>query len=115
MTPLQWRMHIIDCLADIGSADYQAQAWFGKGEKISSFAEIYATLMDDFILPDFIESKSSEISDFQRAAARSFIHVLDEYAESAPDDADSRIIFSDPGWNSIREMARDLARLLQNT
>ncbi len=53
MTPLQWRMHIIDRLADIGSADYQAQAWFGKGEKISSFAEIYATLMDDFILPDF--------------------------------------------------------------
>ncbi len=38
--------------------------------------------------------------------------MLDEYAESAPDDADSRIIFSDPGWNSIREMARGVGEVV---
>lgn len=115
MTPQQWRMHIIDCLADIGNADHQAQAWFGRGERVSSFIEMYATLMDDFMLPEFIESESSGISGFQRAAARTFVHALDEYADSVPDDVDSRAVFSDPGWNSIREMARRLARSLQNT
>lgn len=113
MTPERWKLLILDCLDRIGSTEYQADTWFGKGRKISSFEELYNELLDDRMFVDFVRSGSSGLTDEQVSAAAAFITALDTYADTIPDDADSRVIFSDPNWEQIRVQARHLVAILR--
>lgn len=111
MTPEQWKACIIGALSDIGDVELQEEAWSGKGNKISSFVEVYEVLMDDFIFDEFIQSEEVGLSDRQRAAAILFARVFDRYFDKMSDNGHSAIL-RDPEWEAIRGMARNLVRTL---
>jgi hypothetical protein len=79
MSPEAWKQNILEEASHIADKNYQKKAWFGKGKYISSLDEMYATLVEGFMLEDFLERHADLLTEEQRRLGVIFLHIFDDY------------------------------------
>lgn len=103
----EWLGRILGTVRNIESREYQAKAWFGMGDTVSSPDELYNQLFDDLTFSLFLENYAGDLTDEQRSAWRDLETKLESYARVTPPKLDPRFIFNDPRWEEIRNSAHN--------
>lgn len=107
MTSEVWRKNIKKSVSNIADRDFQASAWFGSGEKISSPDEIYNTLLEDFTFDDFLASTEVNLTEEQRRLGFSLRRALDKYSSGQTELPEPSDMIDDPEWEKVRKVARE--------
>jgi hypothetical protein len=106
MTHEQWLNGILSAARHIASKDYQERAWLGGGgREISSPAEIYNELFDDYTFDLFRETYSATFTPTQLVAWDDFKTLMEKYGERVSDNPDPNRVLDDPEWQEVRGAA----------
>ena len=102
----QWRLGVISVVRNLSDRDFQASAWFGKSELISSPEELYCQLFDDFIFDDFIQSTEINLTIQQKQRALALKNRMEETAQHLDIRKDPKEIVDNPLWVEVRAEAK---------
>lgn len=102
----EWTRHIVSVVKKFADVSYQKETWFGTGSKVSSPEEMYCELFDDYAYDHYLAAPGIGITERQREIAIRLRDVLNEYADSVGSLSDPKMVFSDPGWELVRQIAR---------
>lgn len=105
MTYERWLKCIVTSAQEIADREYQAESWFGKGERVSSPAELYYGLMEDCTFDLFHETYGKNFSEDQIYCWNELKHLLEQYWRGLPKFPDPYIVFNDPKWQIVRDSA----------
>ncbi|MBT4703413.1 MAG: hypothetical protein HOB79_20250 [Rhodospirillaceae bacterium] len=108
MKPEVWLECILEVLEEIADRSYQRQAWFGKGESISSPTEVYCSLFDDFMFDDFLASSEFKLTPEQRELAEILRVKMNRFSDVIGDQPDPNFVLDHPTWIEVSALARDL-------
>jgi hypothetical protein len=102
----QWQERILATVEHISSREYQLDAWFGRGNTVSSPDELFCELFDDLAFRLFFEKYSMDFTDVQKLAWKKLEDSLQSYAGVTPQKMDPKAVFNDGRWQEVREFAR---------
>ena len=106
MNILLWKNNIKEAVKDIADKNFQEEAWFGKGDYISSPDELYCTLFDDFIFEDFLENDEAGLTDTQKRLGYKLISALESYSPKGQSLPEPGQMINDPEWSKVRDVAQ---------
>jgi hypothetical protein len=101
-----WLNRILDAASNIGSRDFQENAWFAGGSAVSSPNEIYLTLMEDYTFDLFFEMYGKSFTNEQVRNWEALRSRLEAYYDKLPKNPDARCVLDDPEWDIVRQSAR---------
>jgi hypothetical protein len=107
----EWLSKIVDTISRLASRKYQAAAWFGQGDSVSSPDELYNELFDDLTFRTFFDKYSSELSDAQKSAWIELDNKLESYAKAMPNRMNPAAVMDDARWEQIRKSADNFLQL----
>lgn len=113
MDILLWKNNIKEVVKDIADKGFQEEAWFGKGDYISSPDEVYCTLFDDFIFEDFLENNEAGLTDTQKNLGYKLVSALESYSPKDQALAEPSKIINDPEWDRVRGAAQEFLDSLE--
>ncbi|MBU0632392.1 hypothetical protein KKA17_07095 [bacterium] len=113
------RENLKEFLELFASKEIQYEIWFLRDEKTREDPnEFYCMLFDDFGVENFVAVKNNYLTIKENDELKRFIDMLNDYADKHKDekgflDFDSKEVFYDPEWESIRQEAQKLYFLLE--
>ncbi|MBE9155237.1 hypothetical protein IQ265_00035 [Nodosilinea sp. LEGE 06152] len=103
-----WQEKIVEVLKDIADEEFQREAWFEQGDKVSSPEELYCNLLEDFVFEEFIEKQESLLSNIQLIWARELISKMRAFKGKIFSCSDPKEILDDERWREISQLADHL-------
>src|ERR1700761_7040880 len=104
--PDVWRADVRGVVQMLASEEFQRKAWFEPGpENVFSPDELISAFFDDLFFDQFLVSKEVNLDDQQRRAGEQLQEELDNFCASTPSRLDAALVFLDPRWHAIRELA----------
>lgn len=101
------------------SKELQNEIWFLRDANVREDPnEFYCMLFNDFGVEDFVYAKDNYLTKKENDELKKFIDILNNYANKHKDDKgfynfDSKEVFYDPEWETIRQEANNLYLLLE--
>jgi len=109
---------IKDHINDFASKEIQYEAWFVQNKLWSNPNEDYCMLFDDRSIEKYVYAKDNYLTKKENDELKRFIDILKNYANKHKDEKgfynfDSKKVFDDPEWETIRQEAKNLYLLLK--
>lgn len=104
--PDVWRANVHSVVQMLANEEFQQKAWLEKSpENVFSPDELVSGFFDDLFFDEFLASKEVNLNVQCRRAGQELQAELDEFCKSTPSHLDAAVIFHDPRWQKIRELA----------
>ena len=111
MDPILWRNNIKEDLAWLADEERQRRVWLSKDPGFD-FPDEAVLLLDDHAFAEFIEEPAIGLAEVQKAKAREFKLVFDQFRREAPSHLEGAWLVDDPRWVRIRMLAKELHDML---